>query len=502
MVLKRDVTERLAAFEQQHESHQYRVHHLRMWPILRIWLAFRCLQQIPHKSVSQASVESRFPKLRRFSQHGWRRLLHGFSRGAKPWHGPVKVVALTQANRVVELGQRRINAVMGPFVQRLRERGISVQVWETGRPRWRSSVSSIDWLLDWSWWTERAQHRVPQRQPRPSWFPAVATWAAEQAGFAVEWPEIDALMGTIVLWRNVMKGWLRRCGARLLAVDCWYSWQGVAAAAAAYDLGIPVMDLQHGIQGPNHFAYAQWAGPADGVYEVMPTHYWTWGEEDRRNLLASNHTISSSDSVLPGGNLWLHDWLRSAVPEMESAIADARRIVGNAERAILVTLQKEVPYQGVLTEALAASPPEWLWLIRPHRQAARAPQQIHQELSALTAAEVRVLEAMDLPLYALFHAVQNHVTGFSTCALEALPFGVPTVLVHPVGRDEYRFSIAAGVMLEAGSGGELLQRLVECDRIPRPLCRQTARAYFSPPSHVDACMEQLSTLLHNGLRPS
>ncbi len=58
---------------------------------------------------------------------------------------------------------------------------------------------------------------------------------------------------------------------------------------------------------------------------------------------------------------------------------------------------------------------------------------------------VNIREATELPLYALFRLCDAHLTGYSTCAMEALAFGRSTVLFHPTGAELYQKQITDGV---------------------------------------------------------
>src|SRR5690606_5583780 len=99
----------------------------------------------------------------------------------------------------------------------------------------------------------------------------------------------------------------------------------------------------------------------------------------------------------------------------------------------LVTLQKGIAYAELLQACLRKSPRHVRWLIRLHRQMSDDPTALEQRLRRSGAA-VDVVNASRLPLYALFGVATCHVTGFSTCAIEALAFGVPTLLTHESGR--------------------------------------------------------------------
>jgi len=151
------------------------------------------------------------------------------------------------------------------------------------------------------------------------------------------------------------------------------------------------------------------------------------------------------------------------------------------EKSVLVTLQKGVEFRAQLFPAISESPRDWLWMVRLHPRMVNELGAIEGELQSLGHPGINVREASALPLYPLLQTADVHVTWFSTCSIEALAFGVPTVLLHSLGCKTFRRHVDAGVMAGASTAGEILDGIQLLSDVPRSRCRNEADAAFAPP---------------------
>ena len=71
--------------------------------------------------------------------------------------------------------------------------------------------------------------------------------------------------------------WLRRARPGLIVLDNWCNGPMFAAALAAHRLGIPVMDLRHGIQEHTHSYYHCWHRAPSGGWPGRPDIFWGLG---------------------------------------------------------------------------------------------------------------------------------------------------------------------------------------------------------------------------------
>ncbi|HZO09716.1 MAG TPA: hypothetical protein VFC77_10060 [Myxococcota bacterium] len=472
---REELTQTLAGFEAGHPVGDWIWNGWRVWPAVRAHLALRHhdpeVAPAPRHRLA-GSLAWRRERLRRFAGE-W------LQRGGPPDRA-ADVVLLSSSDRGERLGRAFYNTVVDPWAEEVARCGGVASVWERGDPRWPSRVprSAIQRAVD------LALRAGAAPGDAPDWFGALAEFVADAFEAEVDWPELGRHLRAVETCARLFEGWLRRARPRALVLDCWYGREAMGAAMAAHALGIPVIDLQHGIQGGAHPLYAGWGKAPAGGYEVFPDRFWVWGAADAESLVASNPGAFGPEAVRVAGHRWLAAWTqRDGDPHRAALLARTERLVGG-RRALLVTLQKGVPFRDALVPLVRHAPADWLWLVRPHRQMKVDPAQLEAELRDATGRAVDVRGAARLPLYALLRACAWHVTGFSTCALEALAFGVPTLLTHESGAHAYADLVARRVMWSHASPQESARRLAHGAAGVADACRAAAQRLFARPAEL------------------
>jgi hypothetical protein len=265
---------------------------------------------------------------------------------------------------------------------------------------------------------------------------------------------------------------LLRCEARIgLLVD--YNLVSMAFAAACREVGIPSVEIQHGVQGELHWAYGRWRSVPPEGYDLLPSVYWTWSEREASVIEEWAADTGGRHRAVVGGNLWLRTWMdgdREIVRRHDRLL----RASEGVQTTVLCTLQPAVSDASqlrLLSAAVAGAPRSWRWWFRLHPAMSA---QERSRLSALLSGEPRVEvdEISDLPLYALLRAADAHLTRSSSTVLEARAFGVGTVLTDQAATMLFPDEVAAGWAVAAESPDELLEAL----------SRQAARRAAPPPT--------------------
>jgi hypothetical protein len=197
--------------------------------------------------------------------------------------------------------------------------------------------------------------------------------------------------------------------------------------------------------------YAGW----DSGYELIPDTFWVWGRHVADALTRGNRF---GNRALIGGNCWLNTWRTAPRPGgFEDAIDRATALCADRSCVVLFTVQQGVDLQPVWN-AILRSPRDWLWLIRVHRKMASESftTSIKQKLRPARAA-VLIDEPSTAPLYALLCAVDVHVTSFSTCAIEAMAFGKPTVAFGPNARTAFGQLLDSRAMRHARDDASIVE---------------------------------------------
>jgi hypothetical protein len=230
----------------------------------------------------------------------------------------------------------------------------------------------------------------------------------------------------------------------------------MALHLASHRSGIPTIEIQHGLINPSHWAYARWGEvPADG-FELLPDYVWTWDARSAKNIARAGGQCRP----LVGGNLWLERWTSGDDPLVQRTdrqLSAASPIDG---RRVLVTLQTGFTDERKildLRDAMARRP-EWTWWVRLHPvMSDQEVQTVREGLQTVLPFE-QVRWATDQPLYSLLRNADVHHTHNSSATLEAMRFGVPTIL-----GDRSALSFYPGETVSAFSG-DLVADLENAER--------------------------------------
>lgn len=208
---------------------------------------------------------------------------------------------------------------------------------------------------------------------------------------------------------------LRKSGVKHLFVVCYYDAKCFSFMLAANRLGLQTIDLQHGVQGKQHMAYAKW--PLDILCRVkfLPTHFYVW---DRSSFNTILEWKQDTDKVLLGSNKWFEE-----------------RIKKVSDNIILLSLQ---PVDDFLPDYLLSLIKGYTgnkkWYARLH------PRQMDEidKIESLFAREgllekVDVRKASHTPLTDLLQHTAIHITFYSSVAIEAGYFQIPTYFLSEKG---------------------------------------------------------------------
>jgi hypothetical protein len=500
LIDRNDIVRTAREFEESHADDSFRVYDWDAWPTLRIRACGEALHSDSRGAFRKylGSIAHGLPSVERrirstFASARLRKEIQlDLPNRQEPDAPGHPVTLLTLSQRRWFDGRSHYEIYTDPLRESLHACGVEAMVWERGTPTIpRFSPSAwIDARLD----AEAVAERGVPMPKCPDGFAEYAQWASGLLGRRVAWSEVAVELRRIEAYSRVFGRWLERSGSRLFLVVCWYDPMVMAATLASRRLGIPVVDLQHGLQGRGHYAYDGWIRRQDAKPSLVPDGFWLWGESDARAVRANNPGLVEGTRFVTGGFPWLNRWLFAIDERLLELRRSAKEAVKGANRSILVTLQKAVDLRPILEEAILRAPSDWAWLVRLHRSMAGERAEWERWAEAKVRGRVRIAAANDLPLYALLSAVDAHVTAFSTCALEALAFGVPSVAIGSEGRDAFSLFISHRVMYSADDGPELLRALERCGATRQEDCTRQAQSLFADPRATDFALRQLLTL--------
>jgi hypothetical protein len=224
------------------------------------------------------------------------------------------------------------------------------------------------------------------------------------------------------LWAKLFSHWRPKIAMLL----CYYLPAGYGMILAAREVGVKVVDMQHGGQGRLHTAY--WFKEMPFQLNTLPDFFWLWNQSSNNQI-----AIWSSGFYTPilGGNPWgiLSERYLDEIFKSE----DNRPI-------ILVSLQLTTPLlSGNLISTIQSTSDRYQWWLRMHPRTSETEIEVLNDL--LTSNEidqlVNISDATKLSLPTLFQHIHLHMSMYSGTLIESLEVGVPTLVIDPIGAEMF-----------------------------------------------------------------
>ena len=444
----------------------WKVNGLHVWPILRIRLAERLFK----RSLKTDNSSPPAPPVKKSVFHSARLLIKNLAMlpGAlqKLWHfrAGVDHVYLASGIHRTELPDGWFSRFADPLIAEDQASGKTSLLLEFDSPKryptprvHESSVAVMQPFSPLIYGAAKLYYRLASVR---RWLPQYEDFREDlrRQGFddiAQELSGAAITYRSLVVWlySRFFQRWLRRFRPASVFVVSYYSVEAMALCDAAFRLNIPTVEIQHGVQGPLHTSYARWDKvPALG-YSVLPKIFWTWNESSAATIRAWSKPHAYHQAFV-GGNPWLTYWQKEGSHAPSTSLPD---------RMILYSLQPVSPlFPPFLVEAIRATQDDYQWWIRLHPRQLKEQETIVNEIKALGLLDfVNVQEATSLPLFTLLAQTRVHITQWSTVIWEAAAFGVPSIAVHPTGKDLFQDELPQDLLYYADGADELCRLLRE-----------------------------------------
>jgi hypothetical protein len=456
----------------------WKVANVPLWPLLRLrWFFGEWARHYAatNGSATLAGLSARLRSMLKGSLVG-ARMRHEDSAGNDRGSTPRDLLFLSDGLSFARLGDRWVERFCDPIIAGAVRRGLTNALWTPLNthtyPRLTPSLllqSTIDLgNLAGALRSRLAPHDVSLPDHR-----GVLDWLAA-AGFNTTALQAMKIQSDGARLLSVVSAYRRRLvktNPRLAFVVSYYSLEGMAFVRACRDLGIPVIDVQHGVQGEFHPAYAAWPKPEEGrQHALLPDHFWVWSEWERKVI--EGWSAGTGHSAIVGGNPWLDVWRPGSqwsgvAPALETA--RRMRMRSSGRPVVLVTLQfgLAAPEQiEPLCRLMGEACDRLVFWVRLHPAMLERREEIRARLNAGIRFELDA--CTDLPLHALLPVVDVHMTHSSSTVIEAAQFGVPSVLTTLYGAELFAPLLDSGsAVLETGDPTQLastLLRLVDSRR--------------------------------------
>ena len=227
----------------------------------------------------------------------------------------------------------------------------------------------------------------------------------------------------------------------------YYSLEGMAFNLACRRQNILSIDIQHGVQGQLHCAYATWTNIPYKDYDLLPSKFWCWTRADKDNISTWTSSESPFHKPIEGGNLWLELWRNkdNSVVEVYDQIVLKTKNKYKNKRHFLFTAQpvKDI-FPDWFLSTIRASKAYAHWWLRLHPSMIKNKESIQNKLNSHGIENFELAQATDIPLYAILRHMEIHITQWSSAVLEANEFNIPSILIHRNGQDFFSEEIRTG----------------------------------------------------------
>jgi hypothetical protein len=257
---------------------------------------------------------------------------------------------------------------------------------------------------------------------------------------------------SVIQQTAVVGYWLRnhlgRAKPKAVLVSAYYGLIGHGGSWACRQLGIPIADVQHGVAGSTHHAYSWPNAPRDG-FNTLPTAFFTWSDQECEDLRRTSGEWTPG--LLAVGNVWrlldeslangesrrifrpgaIRTARREVKEDQASICAIKERTLGNKDILLALHPDEPIPWFGTLRRLC---PREWRFWIRLHPGEFKNNEALAQRLAENLDERTFVIEPSQVPLNVILSEVDVVLTKFSSVALDARAYGVPTVAYSDAAR--------------------------------------------------------------------
>lgn len=442
-----------------------------IWPLLRIrWFFAEWERHYTASGENQASNHRAAGRLRTLLSGP----LHASRARKQSGHGQAQarvspdLLFLSDGISFAKLSQAWVDRFCDPLAQLAEQEGLTVHTWVPSHQYRTPRVSPCEFIQPM---LDRGNALGAVRalvSPPPLHLPEhqeLLRWV-EEAGhttrpLAAKKIASDASRVRALARRFAAR--LRLHPPRLAFVVSYYSVETMAFLLACREVGVPTVDIQHGVQGPLHPAYAAWPSVPAGTHALLPDYFWVWSDWEASTI--RQWSDGTGHAAVVGSNPWVSVWAADqALPGVADAVSRAYGLkrAASGKKIVLVTLQ------------YGLSPEEQLDPLREWMQRGCSTNQFWVRLHPLMLQErERVRKHLqdegitfdldlptELPLPALLPLADAHVTHSSSTAIEAAQFGVPSLITSRYGAELFTHLIEAGAAhVETGGGDEVVAAL-------------------------------------------
>lgn len=272
-------------------------------------------------------------------------------------------------------------------------------------------------------------------------------------------------MPLLLAHREYFRRVLERVKPEIVIFTNYYAAMNMAFIDAARGLGVPTVDLQHGVQSELHAAYGRWMNVPPQGYSLLPNIFAVWTEHDRETIDAWTCNLSPGiHTAVVTGNPWLNIWSQDnqTTRTYDQLFMSEFPAKPNRKR-LLFTHQDLELIPTWFPEALRRASVHSDIFFRVHPRSKWGIPYWRQYFVERGIEGVVIARATEWPLLALMRHMDLHATCHSTCVSEAYALGVPSLVITDDGEAIHRDLIDKGYCARVNSAEEFITKLTHLD---------------------------------------
>ena len=474
------IFKKLNVLESSLDLSQFQIEGIDVWPLLRFQFVIKLNAQILGSEPSAQSYLARVGEKTRLIPGALRGLfkqfIHDIWKGSSyQRNADILLLTDTSAKRM-QINGKWFDAFVDPILDHYEHQGISYQILETSQrflfrsPGIRPSVLLL-WTMIWSY----AKSLITARKVNFSdrFLESYSTYekmlgVLDVRGGQVNLRELQMETSYILQLIPVFEKIIQHTSPKIVFMVPYNGYSGRALTYVCKRFGIQSVDIQHGIQGNYHPAYAQFSNVPKEGFNTLPSTFLTWSDNDTREINAWAAQIQETIAITLG-NLFQNMFLGSNPHAISfDAIFQNTYIEKWGKRFILISLIWDHFLPEEFKELLKNSREDYYFLIRFHPSTTdRERQIVRRELASLDVENYDLDSATKLPLYAVLRNVELNITQRSSTVIEAAHFGVPSFISDEIGIAYYSEYIESGRAFEYSGTEGILQFMDKSFKLTR-----------------------------------
>ena len=434
-----DIKNYIIAIEQNFPINDWKIHGIHIWPIIRMELYFALIYKLEKKSIKLPCATKPRPSIPYTLKNRIKRRINLLStllvnkyKIVKRKYNYSKSISKLNHREIIFVGgdvhrtvinKKWVNKFYDPIIQNLKLN--SFYSLEYGKIDF-STFSHSENILDFNFFTSTNTNSNSAE---------INLMGYNDLIEHLQYSLFDNKIPNSLLEQNIVKNIrvfstaystsleiLQKIQPKELYMLWYYGYPGFAIIAAANQLGIKTIEVQHGPQTDVHLAYSNWTKLPVSGYDVLPRHFWCW-EVESAKVIESWTNKNSLYTFEIGGNPW-HNYIDESFDVKENYI--------------LYSLQTSPVniselFSNEIINAIKSSPVRWF--IRFH------PRQTNEEITAVQniieqnclTDKVETTKSNSSALPYLIRNCTLHVTHFSGSALEANILKKKSVILNQIG---------------------------------------------------------------------